>query len=110
MRPVLILPALCVLLLAGGVALAQTQPAAPPAEEPGVDVVAPTPDLPKAQPADPRTIQQRASDRRAFERCLLRAQSASDDSGGYNPLRPDPVELCRQRTGMRTQDSLTTKR
>jgi hypothetical protein len=94
--------------------MAQTPPAqpdpAPQTESDGVEVIAPPQDLPKAQPADPRTLQQRARDRRAFERCVLRAQSRSDDAGAYNPLAPDPVELCRQRTSMQTQASVPTSR
>jgi hypothetical protein len=75
-----------------------------------VDVVAPPPELPKTQPADPRTIRQQIADRRAFERCLLRAQARQEDATAYNPLAPEPAELCRQRTSMRSPASAPSNR
>lgn len=100
-----ILSALALSALAS-TAIAQPAPAgsttgAPPAQ-PSREVVVPAPEVAPApvRPADPRSIQQRARDRRAFERCLLRARARDDDNAPYNPLAPDPVEICRQKTSM----------
>lgn len=86
-------------------------PGAPPAQ-PNREVVVPAPQVGPApeRPADPRTIQQRDRDRRAFERCVLRARARDDDNAPYNPLAPDPVELCRQKTSMLSGAAAPTRR
>lgn len=58
-----------------------------------VEVPAPTP------PGDPRSRAQRMRDIRAWDRCLIRAQAASDtDPTRYQPDTPE--QTCRERLGM----------
>jgi len=68
-----------------------------------VDVPAPTP------PGDPRSTAQRMRDIRAWDRCLVRAQAASDtDPTRYQPDTPE--QMCRDSLGMANRTAIPVSR
>lgn len=106
-----ILAAIAAATLASAAPLAQQaaeETTPPPADGdivvPGrVDVPAPTP------PGDPRSRAQRMRDIRAWDRCLIRAQSVADaDPTRYQPETPE--QLCRERLGMADRTAVPISR
>ena len=90
-------------------AWAQETPADPPAAS-GEVVVPGAITRPVAPvPADPRTSAQRMRDIRSWDRCVMRAQAASDT----DPTRfqeDSPEDLCRRSLGMPDRESLPLTR
>lgn len=100
---------LCALLAAASLAAAQNPP--PTGAGQRAIVVPARPVLPPPPPkADPRTLQQAMRDHRAFNRCLLAAQSRLAQDAIVQPGYEDPLEHCRRLTTMRDADAPPTAR
>jgi hypothetical protein len=83
----------------GSVAAPGVSVAPPAPARPSGDVIVPGPARPINPTSDPRTEAQRMSDIRAWDRCVMQAQSVGDS----NPTRPEmssPEDVCRQSLGM----------
>lgn len=80
----------------------------PPPPAPGTIVVPgdrePTP-LP---PGDPRTVDQRMTDIRAWDRCVMRAQAQMTD-GQPGRLQDSPEEVCRRALGMADREAIPVR-
>lgn len=90
---------------APGVSVAPPSP--PPA--PGDIVVPGGPDRQVNPSADPRTQSERMTDIRAWDQCVMRAQSVGDS----DPMRPQmesPEELCSRSLGMSNRTAVPDSR
>lgn len=91
---------------------AQDEPVAAPSPEsrPGDVVVRGAIERPvPTPPGDPRTDAQRMQDVRAWDRCVMQAQSAADtDPTRYQADSPE--ELCRRNLGMADRTALPVRR
>ena len=56
-------------------------------------------------PGDPRTVDARMADIRAWDRCILRAQAQMTD-GQPGRLQESPEELCRRALGMAEREAI----
>ncbi|MGE3143215.1 MAG: hypothetical protein AB7L65_07820 [Hyphomonadaceae bacterium] len=86
-------------------------PEPPPAPPRAGDVVVPSArERPVPAPqADPRSVNERMADIRAWDQCVLRVQS----QGESNPMRPtlsDPEELCSRSLGMSSRTAVPNSR
>jgi hypothetical protein len=101
-------------LLTCGAALAQPASPAPvdPVTLPGADDAITVPgqiDRPVVIPqGDPRPMAERRRHRRAWDRCVMKAQNRhSDDVGsGVSPVRDSPEQVCSAKLGMASRESI----
>ena len=93
----------------------QTAPIGPPPQSSGAEVAMeaandPAPPAPGTivVPGDPRTVDQRMTDIRAWDRCVMRAQAQMTD-GQPGRLQDSPEEVCRRALGMADREAIPVR-